>query len=177
MWSIDIPGDAGYNPWHSLDDINPPPHGEVLPSSGWNYNAYTGRMGGTSHSCPVVAGVAALVLSVNPNITNIQLFDIFTHAATEKNGPYNYTDGWSKELGFGRINAKCAVFHAQPEELSGTLSGSATYHRYFIHVENAIVQNGEIVPLTGTEITIDGPFEVEIGAELEINIVNNYTCN
>ena len=61
VWSIDIPGSQGYNP-----DSN---NNETLPSSGINYLAYTGRFGGTSAACPQVAGVAALMLSTNNNLT------------------------------------------------------------------------------------------------------------
>lgn len=70
MWTIDIPGDSGYNKWHS-DQGDYFSDNSYLPFSetGTEFKDYTGRFGGTSHSCPVVAGVAALVLSVNPNLT------------------------------------------------------------------------------------------------------------
>lgn len=109
MWTIDIPGNAGYNPWHGPD--TPPNINEVLPNSGTNYLYYTGRFGGTSHSCPVVAGVAALVLSANQDLTYMDVFNILTATADEVGG-YTYTNGWSDELGYGRVNACGAVFEA-----------------------------------------------------------------
>jgi len=109
MWTIDIPDSAGYNLWHG--PYTPPYIGEVLPNSGTNNLSYTGRFGGTSHSCPVVAGVAALVLSVNQSLTYLEVFDILTSTADEVGG-YTYTNGWSEELGYGRVNACRAVLKA-----------------------------------------------------------------
>ncbi len=106
-WSIDIPNNAGYNPWPA-GGINPPPVGEQLPNSGTNFLAYTGRFGGTSHSCPVVAGIAGLILSLNPNFTQQQVFDLITSTA-ERVGGYVYTNGRSNEMGFGRVNACVAL--------------------------------------------------------------------
>jgi subtilisin family serine protease len=58
-WSIDIPGDAGYNSVHETDGGTLPTIGSILPNTGVNNLAYTGCFGGTSYSCPEVAGVAA----------------------------------------------------------------------------------------------------------------------
>lgn len=111
MWSIDIPGNSGYNPWPGL--FIPPTIGEILPNAGTNNLAYTARFGGTSHACPVVAGVAALMLSMNPNLTQQQVFDILTTNA-DRVGGYTYTNGRSNELGFGRLNACRAVTQVIP---------------------------------------------------------------
>jgi uncharacterized repeat protein (TIGR02543 family) len=110
MWSIDMPGNVGYNPYPAGMD-NPPPVGEELPNSGTNYLAYTGRFGGTSFSCPEVAGIAALMLSVNPNLTPQQVFNIITSTA-EQVGGYNYTGGKSSQMGHGRVNAFLALARA-----------------------------------------------------------------
>lgn len=112
-WSIDVPGNVGYNPWPEFTSpgnlsVNPPVIGEQLPNAGVNFQAYTGRFGGTSHSCPVVAGVAALVLSVNPNLTQMQVFNILISNADQVGGVV-YTNGRSNELGSGRVNACRAV--------------------------------------------------------------------
>jgi subtilisin family serine protease len=107
VWTADSPGNFGINPYPS-GEVHPPVTGEQLPSSGTNYLAYTGRFGGTSSAAPQVAGVAALLLSVNPNLTQQQVFDIITSTA-DKVGGYTYSNGWSKELGYGRLNACKAV--------------------------------------------------------------------
>jgi subtilisin family serine protease len=115
-WSIDIPANAGYNPWPQFtagttESVVPPAIGEQLPNAGVNFQSYTGRFGGTSHSCPVVAGVAALMLSANPSLTQQQVFDILTNTA-DRVGGYNYVNNRSNELGFGRVNACSAVIEA-----------------------------------------------------------------
>ncbi|MBC9930103.1 S8 family serine peptidase [Chitinophaga qingshengii] len=108
IWSIDVPGNTGYNPWSDYD-IVPPAIGEQLPSAGTNFNAYTGRFGGTSAACPQVAALAALILSVNPNLTQLQVYNNITGSA-DKVGGYNYgSTGASFETGYGRINAYQAL--------------------------------------------------------------------
>tara|TARA_R110000868_G_scaffold195442_3_gene441111 strand:+ start:1260 stop:1592 length:333 start_codon:yes stop_codon:yes gene_type:complete len=51
-----------------------------------------------------VAAVAALVLSVDPNLTQQEVFDILINN-TDKVGGYVFTNGFSNELGYGRLNA------------------------------------------------------------------------
>jgi len=112
MWSIDIPNNTGYNPWPSDPLLpHPPTTGENLPNSGTNYLAYTGRFGGTSHACPVVAGVAALMLSINPSLTPQQIFNILMNTANDVGG-YSYSNGKCNEMGHGRVNAHLAVIAA-----------------------------------------------------------------
>jgi subtilisin family serine protease len=109
VWTIDIPGNAGYNQWNNANfPLVAPAFGEVMPGFGVNNLSYTGRMGGTSSSCPEVAGVAALMLSVNPNLNQQQVFNILTQTA-DRVGGYTYTNGWCAELGNGRLDACEAV--------------------------------------------------------------------
>ena len=130
VWTIDIPGVNGYNQWNDPNfPITAPAFGEVLPTAGVNNLSYTGRMGGTSASCPQVAAVAALVLSLNNNLTQQQVFDIITQSADDVGG-YGYTAGWCPELGNGRLNA-CAALSRIPGRftITGTdfLCTSSTY--------------------------------------------------
>ncbi len=69
------------------------------------------RVTGTSYSTPLIAGIAALVLSVNPNLTSQQLRAIL-ETTTDKVGPYSYNYNsnqpyglWNSEMGYGRVNA------------------------------------------------------------------------
>lgn len=103
VWTIDIPGTPGYNSAGN---------NEILPSTGTNNLAYTGRMGGTSAATPLAAGIAALVLSIDDNLTQQQVFNILTQSADDVGG-YTYTAGVSKEMGHGRVNAFEAVKAAQ----------------------------------------------------------------
>jgi subtilisin family serine protease len=119
-WSIDIPGNDGYNPVHNNDCGALPGIGTILPNAGINNLSFTGRFGGTSYSCPQVAGVAALMLSINPNLTQQQVFNILTTTA-DRVGGYVYTNGRSNELGFGRLNSCRAV--TQVISIVSTISG------------------------------------------------------
>ena len=145
MWSLDIPGDAGYNSWHNNGVCsNAPAVGELLLNAGTNFMSYTGRFGGTSHSCPVIAGVAALVLSVNPNLSQQNVFDILT-SSTDKVGGYTYTNGQSNETGYGRVNAYKAVNAALP-----TISGPSqicSQGTYTIDLPGATVAWSSDVPM------------------------------
>lgn len=53
---------------------------------------------GTSLSCPLVAGAAALVLQANPNLTNMEIIEALHQTASQANTPDN-------EYGWGIINA------------------------------------------------------------------------
>jgi thermitase len=59
---------------------------------------------GTSFSAPIVAGVATLVLSVNPNLTGPQVQDILKNNADDLG-----SHGWDASYGWGRVNAARAV--------------------------------------------------------------------
>lgn len=111
VWTIDIPGDPGYNPNKNTDGGPLPLVGEILPNTGVNNLSYTARMGGTSAACPQVAAGAALLLSINPNLTQQQVFNILTSTA-DQGTHYTYTDGVSNELGHGRLNVFRAVSQA-----------------------------------------------------------------
>lgn len=64
---------------------------------------YSGMVG-TSFSAPIVAGVAALVISVNPSLTASQIQDILKQSADDL-GPV----GFDSTYGWGRVNAARAV--------------------------------------------------------------------
>ena len=109
MWTIDIPGNSGYNPW-PIDESPYYSIGDEMPNTGTNYLSYTGYFGGTSYSCPIVAGVAALLLSIRPELTPLLLYKVLTNTA-DKIGGYNYdVDGRCNETGYGRVNANNAVW-------------------------------------------------------------------
>ncbi|MCT7977774.1 S8 family serine peptidase [Laspinema olomoucense] len=93
-------------------------------SNGYDSGDYTGYFGGTSSACPVVAGVAALVLSVNPHLTAAQVKQILEQSADKiidpdmdiqlgnRFGTYD-TKGHSQWFGYGKVNAYNAVRRAQ----------------------------------------------------------------
>lgn len=65
---------------------------------------------GTSFACPVVAGVAALVLSANPDLTAAEVKSILEKTADKIGDAGSYDErGHSTMYGYGRINAANAV--------------------------------------------------------------------
>lgn len=64
----------------------------------------TASSSGTSAAAPIVAGVAALVLSANPGLTAGEVEQVLRDSA-EDFGPA----GWDPAYGWGRINAEAAV--------------------------------------------------------------------
>ncbi|MEM7657945.1 MAG: S8 family serine peptidase, partial [Bacteroidota bacterium] len=73
-------------------------------SAGYGGGNYTNTFGGTSAACPVVAGVAALVLSVNPNLTDAQVKNILYTTANDMGA-----SGFDNLYGNGRVDAFGAV--------------------------------------------------------------------
>lgn len=69
----------------------------------FNGNSYGGACG-TSFSVPTVAGVAALVLAANPNLTPAQVTQILLSTADDLG-----TAGLDPQFGYGRVNAARAV--------------------------------------------------------------------
>jgi len=88
FWSTDQTGPGGYSILNSDPNI-------------LDYSEY---FGGTSVSCPIVAGVAALVLSVDPDLTNLEVQRILYHSAHDLGEP-----GWDEYYGWGRVDARAAV--------------------------------------------------------------------
>jgi subtilisin family serine protease len=97
IWTTDRSGHEGYNSGNSsLGD----PEGD-----------FTNSFGGTSSACPGVAGVAALVLAVAPDLAWGGVKDILRQSCDridEASGRYD-ADGHSAFYGYGRINAATAV--------------------------------------------------------------------
>jgi hypothetical protein len=110
----------------------------------------------------MVAGVAALMLSVNPYLTEAQLRTML-HDAADKVGPYNYNwnhlkPGHSRELGYGRINAARAVLFALP--YLGSYSGDATSYnnghrmvKYGGEYHLVYESNGDILYTTSSDLS------------------------
>lgn len=82
-------------------------------SAGMGYNSsdYTDDFTGTSSATPGVAGVAALMLSANPDMTAKEVKNVLAQTATKiDRGGGNYNSkGHSPYYGYGRIDALKAV--------------------------------------------------------------------
>ncbi|MFJ7729594.1 S8 family serine peptidase [Neobacillus sp. NPDC097160] len=89
-------------------------------------------MSGTSMASPVVAGVAALVLSQNPDLTAKQVVDSLLYSADDL-GPAGRDD----DYGYGLVNAKKAINYITPVKGEWKLNGSTWYY-----YENGIMKTG-----------------------------------
>ncbi len=84
---------------------------------------YTSRFGGTSSACPLVAGIAALVLSVDSTLTRDHVREILRTTADKIGGAGSAdSTGHHQHFGFGRVNAFAAVCKAR----AGLNGGGAT---------------------------------------------------
>ena len=115
----------GSNYGENLDVVAP---GVLVPTTTLN-SYYRLNFNGTSAACPHVAGVAALMLSVNPNLTRLELTDIIRRTA-QKVGGYNYQIQnndpqmtWCPETGYGLIDAHMAVVESMLYGSNPTLNG------------------------------------------------------
>ncbi|MBK7871239.1 MAG: S8 family serine peptidase [Saprospiraceae bacterium] len=70
------------------------------------------HFGGTSSSTPLVAGICALILSANPDLTAKEVKEILQQTADKIGKPSEYSNGHSTKYGYGRVNADRAVAEA-----------------------------------------------------------------
>ena len=89
MWTTDIAGPSGWDEYNLLDV---------------NILDYTDSMGGTSGACPLAAGVAALILSIEPNLTSDEVRHFLERSAKDLGDP-----GRDDYYGWGRIDARAAL--------------------------------------------------------------------
>ena len=89
---------------------------DISGSAGYTSGDFTSNFNGTSSACPNAAGVMALVLSLDPSLSEANARTIL-ESSCDKVGGYTYNDNvvgqpsgsWSQELGYGRINAAEAL--------------------------------------------------------------------
>ncbi|MCC7430093.1 S8 family serine peptidase [bacterium] len=89
---------------------------DIVGVEGYSTGNYSPDFGGTSSACPLAAGIAALVVSVDTMLTSDEVQTIL-ETTCEKVGNYTYnqqkTNGtWDFEMGYGRANAYEAVAKA-----------------------------------------------------------------
>jgi subtilisin family serine protease len=86
---------------------------------------HTNSFGGTSSATPLAAGIAALMLSVDCELTRDEVKLILQKSADKIGPPGTYdANGFSPIYGYGRVNAARAVAGAE-DALANRLSGGA----------------------------------------------------
>jgi subtilisin family serine protease len=80
-------------------------------NAGYSEDAYHRSFGGTSAAAPLVAGVAGLLLSLNPDLSGESVRRILEHSADKIDREHAAYDerGFSERAGWGRINARRAL--------------------------------------------------------------------
>ena len=124
VWCSFPSSDFGFAPFNHPDAIT---NGifttDRRGAEGYNVNGdYTDDFGGTSSACPGAAGTAALMLSVNPELTWQEVRAIIKETCEKidvANGQYD-AQGHSKFYGHGKIDAEKAVKRALALKLGVT---------------------------------------------------------
>ena len=134
-------------------------------TKGYSSGDYTSTFGGTSSATPLAAGLAALILSVDPELTSAEVKRIMMDTADKIDAEGGqYVDGHSAWYGHGRINAHSAlalVARDSPERLPEVLL-----------MEHQI--NRPIPDLGETTDPITFPLDVAI-EEIEVNVDIRHT--
>lgn len=116
VWVAFPSADYGWRPFQ-----HPAPLSEGLRTTdrrgadGYSPDNYVNSFGGTSAACPGMAGIVALMLAVNPNLTPAKIKDLIQQSCTridEAGGEYD-AKGHSVFYGYGRIDAGLAVENAK----------------------------------------------------------------
>jgi len=130
---------------------------------------------GTSLSAPIVAGVVAMIMAVNPNLTANEVVDILLSTADPSLYSIPENAPFIGKLGTGRVDAYAAVqkalctittvdFKNQIVVADTTVKSCGN-----INIQNVKVQNNAKLTLEAAgEVIFNGDFEVELGSELEI---------
>ena len=173
----------GYNPIYPLHKLN---WGNLV-SNDYSDRNYTTWFNGTSSAAPHVAGVAALILSVNPNLKVEEVNDIIENTA-QKTGTYNYTNEsgrpngtWNIEMGYGLIDAYEAVLKAQSYGCVNNISVTESISsgqidnqkaKYKIEAYNIISQGATANYIAGQSIILKPGFHAKNGSKFSASIAD-----
>ncbi|NND72681.1 MAG: S8 family serine peptidase [Rhodothermales bacterium] len=96
-----------------------------------------GRRSGSSMAAPMVAGAAAILKSIDPGLTPVNIRDILTASASDIDSP-----GWDDKTAAGRLNTFAAVTSILPSRVEITspqnnsgISADASITGYALHAD------------------------------------------
>jgi thermitase len=112
---------ASYGP--DVDVVAPcleMPTTDRLAGSGYAPGDYYDRFNGTSSATPLVSGIAGLLFSLKPSLTNVEARHLIEstcdkvspHLYAYANVPTKASGTWNHEVGYGRVNAERALLAA-----------------------------------------------------------------
>jgi subtilisin family serine protease len=93
----------------NLDFVAPSAGGLLRIHTTYVNNQFTADFNGTSSACPLAAGIGALLLSTDTNLTRVQVCDALRRSCEKIGDEKTYTNGFSAYYGYGRVNAWGAV--------------------------------------------------------------------
>ena len=122
---------------------------------------YVSNFDGTSAATPHVAGVAALVLSANPNLSGRKVKEIIERTCTKvRQDIYDYDSiaphgAWDYQMGYGLVNAYQAVLMAQgckdyPYCTIDTIRGNVTWSNPITVGETLVIDSLATLTVTDT---------------------------
>jgi len=144
IWTTDRSGPSGYNRGNAL-------RGDLEGN-------YTNSFGGTSSSCPGAAGVAALVLSLNPNLRWDEVRDVLRRSCDQIDPQGGqYVDGRSPFYGHGRLNAETAVRLARPTQSGGDVRLFKSFNEPVRDLQTAkvVLDVRETTPLASVKAIVE----------------------
>lgn len=180
-WQNTTYGDYAYNPGMGLIRPDIVAQGASVKSLAHNSNTDHAIKAGTSMAAPAVAGVMALMLEKNPDLTPAELCRIIEETAT----PLSQTK--SNDFGSGCINALAAV-QAVSFNVQGAYLNKYNYTRNFNtgtnqNLELTLVNNGAAATSGATTVTLtsnDSNVTVANGSATISNTIavnGTATCN
>jgi serine protease len=148
---LDITAPGGNQQYASSDGVL-----SALRNDTTSVNTAYGYYQGTSMATPHAAGVAALMLAVNPAITPTQILSIFQQTSTDLG-----STGYDTTYGYGLVNAYKSVVEAQrlvttPSEPNQPVLAVSTDRLYFASSETTktvIITNTGTQTLTLTSVS------------------------
>ena len=148
-WSIDRMGDKG----------------------DWSGNY--GQFGGTSAAAPQVSGVAALILSINPNLTEEEVRCRITTTAKDLGSP-----GRDNTFGYGRLNANAAVSFQNLNLSDETIPGGINrFESNEIHTSDVTIAGGTIAFQAKNQIHLGNNTSIMPGSSVSFEINPSFSCD
>ena len=132
---------------------------------------------GTSAACPQVAGIAALILSVNPHLYEHEVRSIIEMTCRKLDNyvfqttPAHPNGSWNNEVGYGLVDAEAAV---QAANCVNSLANNISSNRFArscgsgFTLQNVTVSNRAKLTVKSPETSVNGTFEVNSGCCFEI---------
>lgn len=157
---------------------------DLTGSAGGNPGDFT-SFGSSSGACPHVSGVAALILSVNPCLTQLEVRQIIESTAQKVNAgtPYVYsTNGahpngtWNIEMGHGLVDANAAVIEARTRLLQSVNKPNAVFSfapqvitgNITFAANTVVLSHDDINILAGSTLTVNGTLIMARGKSIKV---------